>query len=221
MASEGMPKGGPGTPREWELARVLNAEMGGTDDEVEVMHVDAVRAVLAEYQRGDVVLSYATGTPPLQTRLADLQAIIGRASERLVGLANTVNAERARNDALVAALRRLVENRATRPWLRTSVLEAVLDKYAGGQTQTTPPPMDPVETMARGLCQEYRASLPPHVSTEAVWTEFVEEASAVLKRGCRADTDGECSWNGCPQKRDLEPETTGRHCPIDVTDPER
>ena len=29
------------------------------------------------------------------------------------------------------------------------------------------------------------------------------------------DYDGECTWEGCPQIRDGEPETSGRHCPLD------
>jgi hypothetical protein len=32
---------------------------------------------------------------------------------------------------------------------------------------------------------------------------------------CHADTDGDCTWEGCPQLRDGEPEKTGRHCPLD------
>lgn len=32
---------------------------------------------------------------------------------------------------------------------------------------------------------------------------------------CHANRDGECNWIDCPQIRDKEPETTGRHCPID------
>lgn len=38
---------------------------------------------------------------------------------------------------------------------------------------------------------------------------------------CRSDRDGECSWGGCPQLRDGEPEASGRHCPLDtIDDPE-
>lgn len=33
---------------------------------------------------------------------------------------------------------------------------------------------------------------------------------------CQADDDDDCQWEGCPQIRDKEPETTGRHCPLDV-----
>jgi hypothetical protein len=31
---------------------------------------------------------------------------------------------------------------------------------------------------------------------------------------CHAAKDGEC-WEPCPQLRDGEPATTGRHCPVD------
>jgi len=32
---------------------------------------------------------------------------------------------------------------------------------------------------------------------------------------CQSDDDGYCDWPGCPQVRDKEPDTTGRHCPLD------
>lgn len=34
-------------------------------------------------------------------------------------------------------------------------------------------------------------------------------------RRCKADQDGECHWKECPQIRDMEPDSTGRHCPLD------
>jgi len=37
-------------------------------------------------------------------------------------------------------------------------------------------------------------------------------------RTCHADRDGDCTWEGCPQLRDGEPEKTGRHCPLDIED---
>lgn len=39
-------------------------------------------------------------------------------------------------------------------------------------------------------------------------------------RGCHADRDGDCTWEDCPQNRDGEPMKSGRHCPLDVIDPE-
>ena len=35
---------------------------------------------------------------------------------------------------------------------------------------------------------------------------------------CQADDDDDCQWEGCPQLRDKEPETSGRHCPLDAKD---
>lgn len=32
---------------------------------------------------------------------------------------------------------------------------------------------------------------------------------------CQCDDDGYCGWEGCPQRRDGEPDKTGRHCPLD------
>ena len=32
---------------------------------------------------------------------------------------------------------------------------------------------------------------------------------------CHAAQDGECMWDRCPQLRDAEPKSTGRHCPLD------
>lgn len=34
---------------------------------------------------------------------------------------------------------------------------------------------------------------------------------------CQADDDGHCTFMYCPQLRDKEPVTTGRHCPWDTT----
>lgn len=39
-----------------------------------------------------------------------------------------------------------------------------------------------------------------------------------VKPGCHAGRDGECFWEGCPQIRDNEPESNGRHCPLDQGD---
>lgn len=33
---------------------------------------------------------------------------------------------------------------------------------------------------------------------------------------CHAGSDGECKSERCPQIRDGEPPTTGRHCPLDI-----
>lgn len=33
---------------------------------------------------------------------------------------------------------------------------------------------------------------------------------------CNADNDGDCEWAECPQLRDGEPKTSGRHCPYDA-----
>jgi hypothetical protein len=35
---------------------------------------------------------------------------------------------------------------------------------------------------------------------------------------CRADDDDYCDWKDCPQLRDNEPKTSGRHCPLDAED---
>lgn len=35
---------------------------------------------------------------------------------------------------------------------------------------------------------------------------------------CAATQDGECSHAKCPQLRDNEPATSGRHCPLDIGD---
>jgi hypothetical protein len=38
------------------------------------------------------------------------------------------------------------------------------------------------------------------------------------KPWCHAAQDGDCSWKGCPQIRDGEPNKSGRHCPLDCGD---
>jgi hypothetical protein len=35
---------------------------------------------------------------------------------------------------------------------------------------------------------------------------------------CHADLDGDCSWRHCPQKRDGEPNKSGRSCPLWIKD---
>jgi len=53
-----------------------------------------------------------------------------------------------------------------------------------------------------------------------VAAQQVAEADRAAQARCHADRDGDCSWFGCPQLRDGEPAATGRHCPLDVRDPE-
>jgi hypothetical protein len=43
-----------------------------------------------------------------------------------------------------------------------------------------------------------------------------ERSEVVSAPHCHADSDGECTWDGCPQLRDGEPKKSGRHCPYDV-----
>lgn len=47
---------------------------------------------------------------------------------------------------------------------------------------------------------------------EKALNEIVEEE----KKYCQAGMDGDCFWKKCPQIRDGEPETSGRHCPLDT-----
>lgn len=35
---------------------------------------------------------------------------------------------------------------------------------------------------------------------------------------CQCDDDGYCDYVNCPQLKDNEPKTTGRHCPLDSGD---
>jgi hypothetical protein len=43
----------------------------------------------------------------------------------------------------------------------------------------------------------------------------VATAGATPLTRCAAGRDGECAHAQCPQLRDKEPATTGRHCPLD------
>lgn len=51
-------------------------------------------------------------------------------------------------------------------------------------------------------------------------TPEIDVLSAELYGGdkcmCHSGQDGDCGWKHCPQIRDKEPETTGRHCPLDI-----
>lgn len=43
----------------------------------------------------------------------------------------------------------------------------------------------------------------------------------MITRGmCQSDRDGYCKWSECPQLRDGEPEKSGRHCPLDLEEPD-
>lgn len=44
-------------------------------------------------------------------------------------------------------------------------------------------------------------------------------SGVVHPAACHGDRDGDCHWSECPQKRDGEPWKSGRHCPLDVKDP--
>lgn len=41
-----------------------------------------------------------------------------------------------------------------------------------------------------------------------------------MENTCHAGKDGDCYWKECPQLRDKEPETSGRHCPLDLPEEE-
>ena len=45
--------------------------------------------------------------------------------------------------------------------------------------------------------------------------EVVQPWESVLPF-CMAGKDGDCTHPGCPQLRDKEPATSGRHCPLDT-----
>jgi len=53
-------------------------------------------------------------------------------------------------------------------------------------------------------------------------TEWLEIKDIVQEEiYCHAGRDGDCVYPDCPQIKDNEPLTTGRHCPLDVGNPER
>jgi len=52
------------------------------------------------------------------------------------------------------------------------------------------------------------------------WPNEYQVATCPGRLSCHAGQDGDCRWSECPQLRDREPEETGRHCPLDVLDPE-
>lgn len=44
--------------------------------------------------------------------------------------------------------------------------------------------------------------------------------SVIAMISCHGERDGECCWEHCPQLRDNEPQTSGRHCPLDTYEDE-
>lgn len=70
------------------------------------------------------------------------------------------------------------------------------------------------------LALRYVYYLPRHQA----WWNREGRVKQKIKRGqkirCQADRDGDCVWTGCPQLRDNEPSSSGRHCPLDVFEEE-
>ena len=63
--------------------------------------------------------------------------------------------------------------------------------------------------------------MPPLYPKQKPGETFVvtyEKQSKTTKEWCHGGRDGECIWQKCPQLRDNEPNATGRHCPLDVSD---
>lgn len=50
---------------------------------------------------------------------------------------------------------------------------------------------------------------------QAIKEHDASEAGTVELKRCAAAKDGDCIHPLCPQERDNEPHTTGRHCPLD------
>jgi hypothetical protein len=56
-------------------------------------------------------------------------------------------------------------------------------------------------------CRQYRYSL---------WRQWELDPENDMNHGCcHAGRDGDCCWEKCPQIRDKEPKSTGRHCILD------
>ena len=55
----------------------------------------------------------------------------------------------------------------------------------------------------------------PETIAAARKKEAEDAAIRVPLERCAANIDGDCCHSQCPQIRDNEPETTGRHCPLD------
>jgi len=58
------------------------------------------------------------------------------------------------------------------------------------------------------------------IIAEAVFPEQGPTVTIPEPLGCHAGRDGDCVWERCPQNRDDEPGSTGRHCPLDIAFPE-
>lgn len=55
----------------------------------------------------------------------------------------------------------------------------------------------------------------PHVRRCNAMVQYLRQQLAAKMGYCRSASDGECFAKDCPQIADCEPQTTGRHCPID------
>ena len=48
------------------------------------------------------------------------------------------------------------------------------------------------------------------------WAPEARQQGPEAEVQCHAQQDGDCSWRDCPQVRDGEPNSSGRHCPLDA-----
>jgi hypothetical protein len=55
-------------------------------------------------------------------------------------------------------------------------------------------------------------------SRPAVGVPVQQPVGRPVPERCHANRDGDCTDARCPQLRDGEPATSGRHCPLDVDD---
>lgn len=70
---------------------------------------------------------------------------------------------------------------------------------------------DPARPVAQFIAGVWPTMADAKLAYDLVWRREPDHCHAAGR-----NSDGECTWDGCPQARDGEPHATGRHCPLDT-----
>lgn len=161
----------------------------------------------------------------LLARIADLEAAQARDAATIA----TLTGERDRYQQMAMELNEQ-RNRAVESAEQAYKREDVADAKLAASEQRAALLVEAVQGAAHRICGAYGPCFcrPPQPSVDlgheracqvlrrALMETRAALAAAAPSAGCHAGNDGDCSWSACPQLRDGEPASSGRHCPLDA-----